>query len=390
MWQRKCEKELIYLADNFPGILILGPRQAGKTSLSKQTFSDAKYFDLESLDLQARVKLSPESFLRNLDTFAILDEIQLIPELFPSLKVVIDEDRKRNHRFLLLGSAHPFIMKNVSETLAGRIAILDLQLLSFKECATAEPVVPLKELWVRGLFPETASMTDPELRFRWYDSYIRTFVERDLTRYQTGADGVVMLRVLRMAAHMHGGLLNLSSLGNALGLNYHTVDKYLSILEGAFLVRRLPSYHANLKKRLIKAPRLYLCDTGMLHYLLGIRNSNDLLNNPARGTSFEGFIIHEIIKNLGSGDSAPTYGFFRTQTGQECDLIIDWGSKRTAVEIKLGERPDKDWLKTIRFAATELDCSRACIIYGGQDSYTIDGVEIISSEDPALFDKLAN
>ncbi|MFH0920193.1 MAG: ATP-binding protein [Fibrobacterota bacterium] len=390
MWKRICEKDLKLLTGNFPCTLILGARQAGKTALSRLAFENAQYFDLESLDLQARIKLSPESFLRGLATFAILDEVQLIPELFPSLKVVIDEDRKRNHRFLLLGSAHPSILRNVSESLAGRVAILDLQLLSFRECATAEPFVAFNDFWLRGQFPETAAMTDPDFRFRWYDSYIRTFVERDLTRYQTGTDGALMLRLLRMAAHMNGGLVNLSNLSNALGINYHTVDKYLSILEGAFLIRRLPSYHASLKKRLVKAPRLYLCDTGMLHYFLGIRSFDELLDNPACGTSFEGFMIHEIMKNLGLGGTAPTYGFFRTQTGQECDLIIDWGSRRTAVEIKRGGRPDKEWLTSVRFAATELKCSRACIVHTGRESYTVDGVELIAAEDPVLFDKLAD
>lgn len=342
MLPRNAEPRLKRLARQFPAVLLLGPRQCGKTTLVRH-FLEARYFDLEKpSDLQVFAG-DAEYALRQFKAPLILDEVHNLPALFPVLRALIDESRRARGRFFLLGSVNPELVRNISESLAGRVGILELTPFLFPEVA-GKRGVRLDTLWLRGGFPDAFLTGDPERWRDWQEGYMRTFIERDIARHQLTLSAADVRRFVTMLAHSHAGLLNYSSLGRSLGYSYHTIQNLIDLLEGYFLVRRLQPYHANLAKRLVKSPKVYIRDSGMLHYLLGISTADQLLSSPARGNSFEGFMIQqttalEHLHRPGSG----VY-FFRTQVGAEIDLVIDRGQSRIGFEFKAGGTIEpRDW-----------------------------------------------
>ena len=334
---RLLEARLVRLARQFPAVAVLGPRQVGKTSLVQavrnQVAKPSVYLDLERQADLAK--------LRDLDSFVeshreqlvILDEIHRQPGLFAELRGAIDRYRQPG-RFILLGSASTELLRGSAESLAGRIAYLDLHGLTLTE---VKGTIDYRTLWVRGGFPDSLLAPDGEGSQEWRLNFIRSYVERELPRLGLGADPVILRRLWTMLAHDNAQLLNKSKLANGLDLNVRTLDRYLTFFEQAFLVRRLPPFYTNVGKRLTKSPKLYLRDTGVLHTLLGIDTLSDLLGHPSIGASWETFVMEEL---WALKPSWAEYFFYRTQGGAEIDLVILKGGQPYAVvEIKHSTSP---------------------------------------------------
>lgn len=325
-WNRLAKQRLQELSTQFPAVVVVGARQVGKTTLAREAFPSAAYKDLESPLLRLRFAEDPTHELNQLGDLTILDEAQTVPEVFPALRGAIDERRgDRRCHFCILGSAQPALVRGVSESLAGRIGLLELDPLT-----PAETGLPIDSHWLAGGFPD-ALRGD----FRnWWEPYLGTVLQRDLAVYGFRPDALFLRRLLTMLAAQQGGLLNLSALGNSLGVNYHAVQHGLDLLEGVFLIRRLPPFFRNIRKRLVKSQRVYLRDTGLLHHLLNITTLKDLDNHPLRGASWEGFVIEDIIRRERLAHPFTQLYFWRTATGQEADLVLDRGNRRIAIEIK--------------------------------------------------------
>ena len=380
MIPRNAQVRLKALAGQFPAVLLLGARQCGKTTLARH-FVEARYFDLEKpSDLQV-FSGDIEYALRRLDGPLILDEAQTLPALFPVLRSLIDESRRAHGRFFLLGSVSPELGRNISESLAGRVGILELTPFLFCEIAGRRGV-RLDTLWQRGGYPDAFLARGSEAWQAWHENYLRTFIERDIARHRLTLSSVEIRRLMTMLAHSHGGLLNASSLGRSLGYSYHTVQNALDLLEGYFLLRRLPPYHANLGRRLVKAPKVYLRDSGLLHYLLGIGTDEQLITSPARGNSFEGFMVEQIASLERLHHPASTFYFFRTHAGAEVDLIVDRGQSRVGFEFKSAASTEpRDWTH-LQTAISEGIIQRGVVVYSGQRSFDVsDHIAVVPASD---------
>lgn len=320
----------------FPVVGIIGPRQVGKSTLVKtmlkSTLKDSLYLDLELPSDQNALR-DPELYFReNLNKTLALDEIQLRPGLFPVMRSVIDIKRKSS-MFLVTGSASPALLQQGSETLAGRIIFCELHPFSISEIGVTDN----KKLWLRGGFPASYLAKNNAVSFEWLNSFINTYVQRDLPALGLPANRTLMVRLLQMISNTHGSILNYSSLSKSLGVSVTTVQKYVDILEDTFIVRRLSAYHVNLKKRIVKAPKAYIRDTGLLHSLWNVNNTTSLFGHHLVGHSWEGFVIQQIAANL--KDHALLY-YYRTQDGAEADLVIAVADKPfVCMEIKLTDNP---------------------------------------------------
>ncbi|NUQ24899.1 MAG: ATP-binding protein [Saprospiraceae bacterium] len=304
---------------HFPVTGIIGPRQVGKTTLAKSILStyDRPFIHLDlELDSDLRKLDEAETFLRfHQDKLVVIDEIQRLPRLFPLLRALVDE-RRVPGRFLILGSASPSVIRESSESLAGRIAYSELTPVSLRELAHS---LPMEQHWLRGGFPEPLLMQNPTIAWRWLDNFINTFLERDLRILGYEIAPEAMRRTLQMLTNYHGNLLNVSEISRSLGISAPTVNRYLDILEGSFLIHRLAPYFVNIGKRLVKAPKFYFRDSGIFHALSGINTYEQLLDNRARGASWEGYAIEQIRR------AAPErwqFFFYRAHTGAEADLVL--------------------------------------------------------------------
>lgn len=338
---------------------LLGPRQCGKTTLARM-FTDqdhVHYFDLEAPSDQQRLQ-NPELMLSSLSGLVILDEIQLLPELFSVLRVLVDRPEHRS-RYLILGSASPQIIKNVSETLAGRIELVDLSGFDLSEIAAEEK----DKLWLRGGFPRSFLATSEIDSLAWREGFIRTFLERDIPQLGISIPATAMRRFWTMLAHLHGQTWNASELGRSMGLTDKTVRNYLDILTGTYMVRQLQPWHENLKKRQVKAPKIYLRDSGLLHSLLNLSNQHELLGHPRLGASWDGFALEQVLSVV-----RPTEAYFwATHSGAEIDLLFFSGGKRFGVEFKFNEAPKVS--RSMHSALKDLDLQRLWVIYPGKNSY---------------------
>ncbi len=320
----------------FPAVAILGPRQCGKSTLVKsldQHFDGLLYLDMQKeSDLN---KLSePEIFFAsNADKIICLDEIQLVPKLFSVLRSAIDSNRV-NGKFILLGSASQELLQHTSESLAGRIGMLHLSPFLINELNYLESF-NLHKFWLRGGFPNSYLADNDENSTIWLENYIRTYIERDIPQLGFQIPALQLRRLLTMCAHNQGQQLNLSKLAESLGLTHPTIRRYIDLLEQTFIVRTIPPFEINIKKRLVKSPKVFVRDSGILHKLLAIPNFNSLLGNPVFGSSWEGMVIENIIVNMPSWD----YFFYRTATGDEIDLILKKGNQVIAIECKASDAP---------------------------------------------------
>ncbi|MFM7751007.1 MAG: ATP-binding protein [Opitutaceae bacterium] len=337
----------------FPAVTLVGPRQCGKTTLAR-TFT-TRYFNLEAPEDRTRLDAQWAEVMAT-EGPVVFDEAQLWPELFARLRGEIDEHRRRNGRFILLGSIAPALMRNVGESLAGRMAVLELAPFTLGE------VDDLDRLWRCGGFPDGGILGDHDSYPVWQENYVRTMTERDLPAWGLPAKPQATQRLLRMAAAEQGAILNLSKLGQSLGLSYHTVDSYLDHLEGAFLVRRLPPFHANLRKRLVKAPRLYWRDSGVLHSLLRFSPADDLFAQSWVGASWEGFVIEQILAAHSNRGHSIEASYFRTHDGYEADLVLEDGRRREIIEIKLTSSPAPEDLARLGKIAAMIKATHSTLI----------------------------
>ena len=386
MLQRRIIQKLQATIAQVPAVALLGARQVGKTTLAKTI---AREIDSIYLDLEAPedlLKLSdPSSFLSaHADKMVILDEIQRSPELFPVLRGLIDRNREQGRRagqFLLLGSASMDLMHQSSESLAGRISYLEMSGLNLAEIDDNRQ--ERQTLWLRGGFPDSYLAIDDDLAMDWLENLVRTYLERDIPQMGFHVPATRLRRLWTMLAHLQGETVNYSKLASNLEVDAKTVTNYIDILVDLLLVRRLEPWHTNVKKRLVKSPRYYVRDSGILHRLLGINSNDALLSNPVLGKSWEGFVIeniHSILPNR-----AETY-FYRTAAGAEIDLVVKMPSSEIwAIEIKYGVAPKigKHYSQT----CDDVGATYKYILYGGEDEFPVGhDIQIISL--PGLMERL--
>ncbi len=365
MLSRRIAARLVESLDQFPVTALLGSRQVGKTTLARQIASErnATFLDLERPADLAKLR-EAEMFLAAVaDKLVIIDEVQRMPELFPQLRVLVDNDR-RPGRFLLLGSASPDLRRQSAESLAGRVEYHELTPFTLDEVGVTRE--NQQRLWLRGGYPGSFLAASDTASMRWREAYIRTFLERDIPQLGMRLPTEQLRRCWTMLAHLHGQLWNGSQLSRSLGISHPTARHYLDVLSDTFMVRILPPHHANLGKRLIKSPKTYLRDSGLLHALLGIANREDLLAHPSVGASWEGFVIEHLLAHAREGARA---SFYRTSSGAELDLLLERGNHLDAWEVKFGLAPriTRGYHEALR----DLGLASGRVVYSGDETFPL-------------------
>ena len=361
--------------DRFPAVAVLGPRQAGKTTLAHFVAEErtSVYLDLE--DAADRAKLSDAALYLSghEDRLVILDEVQRAPELFQTLRGLIDKGRRRNirtGRFLLLGSASIDLLRQSGESLAGRIAYVELGPFNLLEVDGDAR----EKLWIRGGFPDSFLADSDDASAVWRENFVRTYLERDIPQLGPRVPAETLRRFWTMLAHMQGAALNAAHLARGLAVDGKTIARYLDLLVDLLLVRRLPPFHANVGKRLVKSPKVYVRDSGIVHALLGLDDREAVLGHPVAGGSWEGFVLENL---LGAAPERAKAWFYRTAAGAEIDLVLEMpGGRLWAVEIKRGLAPRLD--RGFHHAREDLEPERSFVVYSGDDRYLkSEGVEAI-------------
>jgi predicted AAA+ superfamily ATPase len=334
--QRKVESTIRDYLKIFPVVAVLGPRQCGKSTLVKklvENWGDSVYLDLQNDADLSKLNQPAYFFQSNEDKIICLDEIQLVPQLFSVLRSVIDKNRQ-NGKFILLGSASRDLIQQTSESLAGRIGMVYLSSFTVNELNNLEGF-NLNRFWLRGGFPDSYLAENDSFSAIWRENFIKTFIERDIPQLGFQIPALQLKRLLMMCAHNQGQLLNYSKLGESLGLTHPTIKRYIDLLEQTFILRTVLPYETNVKKRLVKSPKVYVRDSGLLHQLLMIPDFNSLLGNPVFGSSWEGLVVENIIVNRNDWN----YYFYRTASGDELDLILEKGKQRIVIECKASTAP---------------------------------------------------
>lgn len=379
MIPRRIANELTHLVDNVPAVVLVGPRQVGKTTLALELARTrpSVYLDLESA--ADRSKLSqPDLYLADhRDELVVLDEVHRVPGLFQELRGIIDRGRRtgrRAGRFLLLGSASVDLLRQTGETLAGRVAYLELGPLDVTEVSEGD------DLWIRGGFPDSLLAADDALSSRWRTDFVRTYLERDIPALGPRIPAETLRRFWTMLAHNQGGLLNAANLAGALGVDGKTVARYLDLMVDLLLVRRLPPWTSNAGKRMVRSPKVYVRDSGIVHTLLGLPDKESVLGHPIAGSSWEGHVIENLLSCTPDGVDAT---FFRTGAGAEVDLVLRWpGDEIWLVEVKRSLAPKLE--RGFRSAWTDLAPRRGFVVYPGHDRYRLDAdVEAVNVRDLA-------
>ena len=338
----------------YPAVALIGPRQCGKTTLARSL--DGRYYDLEQEADRLRLDLEWADVVAS-EQLVVLDEVQADAEIFARLRGAIDADRGRNGRFLLLGSVAPSLMMRASESLAGRLSVIELTPLSLGELDAEARA----RLWLCGGYPDGGVLTGAGFP-QWQHDYLNLLSQRDLPSWGLPARPPSTRRLFRMLAAGHGQQWNASETGRGLGLSYHTVNRYVERLEDAFLVRRLPAYHASVRKQLAKRPKLYWRDSGLLHSLLGVQNTDELLAQPLVGASWEGHVIDQVITALQQSGRRYDAWHLRTADGREVDLVLKVGAELWAVEAKLTTRPTRGHLARLNECADLIDADRRFLV----------------------------
>lgn len=372
---------MLYLIEHYPAVGLLGPRQVGKTTLAQEIAATrpSVYLDLESVSDRARLADAEQYFADHQDQLVILDEVHRAPELFPTLRGVIDRGRRAGKavaRFLLLGSAAIDLLKQSGESLAGRISYLELAPFDGLEVQSSE----LDALWIRGGFPSSFLAKDDDFSLKWRQDFIRTYLERDIPQLGPRIPAETLRRFWTMLAHNQAEMLNAANVARALGVSGVTVASYLDLLVDLLLVRRLPAWHQNTGKRLVKSPKVYVRDTGLVHALLGLKTKDDVLGHPVAGQTWETLAVETLVATAPEGTEA---NFYRTAAGAEIDLLLTFPNRqRWAIEIKRSSAPKVE--KGFHAAAADLKPKRKFVVYPGRERFSLgEKIEAISLPDLA-------
>lgn len=372
MIERKIVFELRELLEDFPAVVIIGPRQVGKTTLAQDISSrindNSIYLDLESPSDLIKLSEPEQYFDLNEGKLIVLDEIQRTPEIFQILRGVIDRRKKKGLRtgqFLILGSASLDLMKQSSESLAGRIAFKELFPLNLLEI-WGMASLPIETLWLRGGFPDSFLAKSDESSLRWRNNFITTYLERDVPQLAQFIPTNKLRRLWTMLAHQQGAQVNMSRLGANLDLSSPTVANYIGLLEDLLLVRNIRPWFKNIGKRLVKSPKVYIRDSGLVHALLSISDMNALLGHPVIGASWEGFVIENILSSL---PKEADYWYFKTAAGSEIDLVIEYKLEIFAIEIKRTLNPKLS--KGFLLGCEDIGATQKFFVYGGQETFPL-------------------
>lgn len=367
MLKREIQDLLIYYSQQFRSLLLVGPRQSGKTTLAKTVFPNKKYVSLENPDERNLAISDPRGFLNRYPNGAILDEVQRVPEILNYLQEILDQTQE-DGLFILTGSNNLLLQENVSQTLAGRIGVMDLYPLSFRELHTEKKEFTLNKLILKGFYPEVHQKNrSPEI---WYQSYLRTYVERDVRQVRNIENAMLFIKFVSMCAGRIGQTLNIQALSNDCGIDKKTVESWLSVLEKTFVIKLLQPYFNNFNKRLVKTPKLYFVDTGLACSLLSIRKESELEVSHFRGSLIENCIIMECIKNNSNLNLGQNFFFWRDNKGLEIDLIIQTAKQLEAVEIKASQTFSSDFLKGLKKFSKLTGVSGGKLIYNGEMEFT--------------------
>lgn len=372
MIKRSAQDEIALLLGEFPAVGILGPRQVGKTTLAEEiaalTTPEPIYLDLENVIDRAKLNEPQGYFELHKGKLIILDEIQRVPELFQLLRGIIDRRRRQGYKtgqFLILGSASLDLLKQSSESLAGRIAYKELTGLTVSELAN-QSEAGFNQLWKRGGFPDSFLAKSDEASLRWRLNFISTYLERDVPQFGPRIPAVMLRRLWTMLAHNQGGQINIAKLASNLDVTAPTAKRYVELLEDLLLVRSLRPWAGNIGKRLVKSPKIYIRDSGIAHALLNLNSMDDILSHPVVGASWEGFVIENLLSCLPIGVTA---WYYRTAAGAEIDLVIEQGNEKYAIEIKRSLSPSLS--KGFHLGCQDINATKCFIVYSGNERFPV-------------------
>lgn len=355
----------------FPIVVVVGPRQSGKTTFAKMELPEWRYFDMERPSDFGRVSADIEFFLGQYGEHCIIDEAQILSELFPALRSHVDLKRSKKGRIVLLGSVNPLLVKNISESLAGRVGFVEIHPFNYSE-ANELRKIKMEKFWLNGGYPEPLLWKEND-RHVWMEQYVKTFVERDVfSLLKTSLSPQQQIQLLIMVAHNHARLWNASQMASAFGVSYHTVNRYVELLETYFLIDKLVPYYKNIGKRLVKSPKMYFRDTGLLHYLLNISSIEALRTSPYRGFSFEGFVIEQMKRKYMLESLGARFYFYRTSQGDEIDFLVHDKKGLHAYEIKTATTIDIGDLKGFKRSLEQVGLKRGTVVYFGSEDYNLD------------------
>ncbi len=372
----RIRSEIARALDQFRGVILVGPRQVGKTTLAR-TFvptGSSNYFDLEDAVVVEQFR-APRALLEGLRGLVVIDEVQHAPELFRLLRVLMDRE-DAPAKFLLLGSASPSLLRQTSESLLGRVAIIEIGGFVLDEVASRA----MPTLWRRGGAPPSYLASDERQSVEWRDRFVQLFLERDLPQLGINTAPAAMRRFWAMLAHYHGQVWNAADPARSLGVNESTVRRYLDWLTQTYMVRQLQPWHENVGKRQVKAPKIYFRDSGLLHTLMGIRSEGDLMTHPKSGASWEGFVLEQVLR-IAQPDEAY---FWATHAGAELDLLLVKHGHRIGIEIKRADAPALT--PSMRIALHDLKLDRLLVLYPGNKSYSLgSGIDVVPAAAVAGF-----
>jgi len=380
MIKRKISSKVLQLAGQYPVITIIGPRQSGKTTLCRDLFKHHDYITLEDLDEREFARNDPRGFLKRFTDGAIIDEVQRVPALLSYIQGIVDSSGTPG-RFILTGSHQFDLLSSITQSLAGRTAIINLLPFSLDEIYKVKKDIPtIEDVIYYGFYPR---IHDKKLNpAEALSFYVNTYIERDLRNIINIKDLSTFDRFLKLCAGRTGQILNLSSIGNDCGINHNTVKNWLSVLEASGIIKLLRPYFKSFNKRLTKSPKLYFLDSGLASYLLGIQEAGQLSSHPLKGALFESFIFSELVKMRYNQVKNDNLYYFRDNTGNEIDIVMDYGIKTVQIEIKSGMTVNTDFFKGLKFyESLSKDAGESHLVYGGDKSYIREDINVISWKD---------
>lgn len=363
MIQREAHKELLNLSEQYKAIAVVGPRQSGKTTLVKLVFPDKPYVSLENLDTRSFALEDPKAFLEQYSKGAILDEVQRTPKLFSYLQQILDESNE-TAQFVLTGSNNFLLQQNITQSLAGRVGYLNLLPFSVSEIKNIAPKTISEKLF-KGFYPPLYDK--PFEVQKWFQNYIKTYIERDVRQLKGIENLVLFERFLKLCAGRVGQLLNKNALGVEVGVDSKTIESWIGVLEASFILFRLQPHHSNFNKRVVKMPKLYFYDVGLASALLGVQDANQLNLHPFKGNLFENMVIVELLKQRLNKGKANNLYFWRSSKGNEIDIVIDNFNELIPIEIKSGKTITSDYFKGLKYWNHLTGYEGGKIVYGGKD-----------------------